>query len=315
MKRTKLVSLILAVCMVLSVFMIGIASVSAAEEQENNSAVATDTIGADEEGTTTETTDKSEKDEATVGATDNSWVFDPVSYYNLSDGDAIDRMLAMSAATDSKYFKYNVVQIIATKPVSGTKKLDYVFLCYRYNKDARTVSLVGPQYAWEIITVKYSKTSNSYLRDKAETIDISNVKTASKAPEDWVSTSKTPDAETLAELPNLVSKALTSYSNPKLNMIAQLGTQTGDETNRRFLCYGTKDSKTNLYVVDVNEKDDQAQVTKVSYFDLASYVPATSTVDTANNLADKTAALKKQNDSKEQQSVNTDNSTKSPKTG
>ncbi len=306
MKTKKILSMILALCMIISFFAVGVVSTNAAESEDEPVMGVEDSTEPEFEDPTSESTETPTQEPTEVLSGDGKWKFKNVYNFEMYDGDPFI-VSAEKAAKDSKYYDYTFVHIIAKKEVSGIKRFDYVLLGYKYNKDPRFISAFGYNYNWDIVTVKYAKTSDSYLTAKSETIDIADVKTTDKTSDVWSITAKSTDKDDMIggeELPDAVCAALTNYSDVKLDMIAQLGAQELDGTNRRFLCYGTKDSKTELYVVDTHEKDDIAEVTKVSLFDLSAYAPDSTLTDYANELADKTEELKKSNESN-QSSQNT----------
>lgn len=145
---------------------------------------------------------------------------------------------------------------------------------------------------WEITTIFVDKQGNSKLLNSVA-VDPVDIKTTDKAPDGWTVSAKSPQADDLKYFSSAVEQALTGYKDVKLDYIAELASQiNGAEINRRFLCYGTKDSKTDLYVVEIHDGLVSAEITKVSLFDLSSYA-------VSPKPADKGA----------------DNSSKSPQTG
>lgn len=124
---------------------------------------------------------------------------------------------------------------------------------------------------WEITTIFVDNQGNSKLLNSAA-IDPADIKTTDKAPDGWTVSAKTPSADDLSYYSSDVKQALTNYKEIKLDYIAELATRIVDTgINYRFLCYGTKDGKTDLYVVELTDEFTKAEITKVSLFDLSSY--------------------------------------------
>ena len=98
------------------------------------------------------------------------------------------------------------------------------------------------------------------------------LKTTDKASDEWTITAVAPKDNDYNIYSDAVKEALTGYKEIKLDYIADLASRiNGAEEDYRFLCYGTKDSGTDLYVVEVHDGLDSAEITKVSLFDLSAY--------------------------------------------
>ena len=172
---------------------------------------------------------------------------------------------AMKNKTDGLYLP---VQVIA-KQTDGSGTY-YVFLTsvtvLKTDPDAFFDSL-----RWEITTIFVDNQGNSKLLNSAA-IDPADIKTTDKAPDGWTISAKSPSSDDFTLLLSKVEQSLNDYKDIKLDYIAELASQiNGADSNSRLLCYGTKDGKTNLYVVEVNDILTNAEITKVSLFDLSSY--------------------------------------------
>lgn len=247
MKITKVMSLILALCLMLTVLGIGVVSASAEEADETPAAVGADASEAEA------------VDESDSGA----WEFSDIAADNCT---ADEKAILTKALDGIGGANFEPKDVIATQLVSGT---NYAFLC------KVTPVVVDPVSHWSIVTVYADLEGNAELINTVD-IDPADPKTTENAPEEesgaWVSTQK----DTPAAVPDAVSDALANNDGVALSPIAVLGTQLVAGTNYRILCYGTTSTatpKTNLYVVDVYvDINGEGEITSVSVFDLKAYV-------------------------------------------
>ena len=319
MKTTRILSMILALCMVISVISIGAVSASAAEVEDEYAAVAaklddltekistledaptgvisetgdnepsgdvTDVTEAPTETATTAETQAETIAPADIARTDDNsnagtarWRTSLGYVCSINDFKIISPVTQDLLHNDD--FDFFPSHVIATLDISGGTC--YAFLCSfcesskKIERDSAGMSedektayktehtLYGDW--WEVLTVFVDSENNSKLIGR-EKIEITDIKTLEKSPDRaWNITVK--GARQL--LVDYDQKALDNYTDLKLDAIAQLGIQDRPGDLIRLLCYGTKDSKTDLYVVDIQDNDGVQEVKTVSVFDLDAY--------------------------------------------
>lgn len=292
MKMTKVLSLILALSMVLTVFGIGIISASAAEDEEPAPVAAEAPKEVAVDATEAETTPPETGDVSTTGA----WEFSGVAADNCTQE---EKDIFTKALSDIGGASYEPKDVIATQTVAGT---NYAFLC------VTTPVVPNAESHWSIVTVYADLEGNAKVINVAD-VDPASLSTLDNAPEAgdgaWTSKAK----EKTADVPQTVSDALANNDGIALSPIAILGTQLVAGTNYRILCYGTTataEPQTNLYVADVYEAvDGTAEITAVSVFDLAAYVTPDIEEDEDPTEAPTEAATEKKEDAGEGKSPDT----------
>ena len=253
MKSTKILSMILAVCMLLSVCVL---SAAAAEEAVDNAPDASEPEQAE--------------DLADTGAVSGAWTFSNFAADNCT---ADEKAILTKALEGFGGISLDPRDVIATQVVAGT---NYAFLCMATPIVPDAVS------HWAVVTV-FAATDGSVQLVGTVDIDPADVKVKNDSADAetgaWSSAAK----QTGAPLPTAVFDALNSGDGMDFVSIAVLGTQPVSGTNYRILCYGTTvtaQPKTDLYVVDVYENiQGTAEVTSVAKFDLEAYIAAPKPVE------------------------------------
>lgn len=272
MKTKKILSLILALCMVMSVISVGILSASAAEIENDANVSADDT-------------------EIDVTVTWKPTI--KSVYVGDDDLNAVSGLLKTYYDQDT----YNLVpvQVVATQTVSGT---NYACLCscawteeyaLRMYDLAKYVDKTWLKYnmCWyDILTVFVDNEGNAKLLSSKK-INVNDIKTVENAPERgagaWNIVAKASEDDfDYYDFEPAVIEALDGNVGLKFDIIAELGTiEDNSVTKYRCLCYGTTSAAnptTNIYVVDLLVEDDKAEITDIACFDLEAYV-TTKTVD------------------------------------
>lgn len=307
MKTTKLLSLLLALCMIVSVISIGVVASSAAEVKEEYSALAADPEdppAADvEEGSDDETDTltpgegdgDSEGDDTadTIDSLDPFWAsISANGVLDVTDDEYLKlQTLAVDHYSDSGDFFFYPMTCFASQPVSNGSVDLYLFLTgysdERIERDTEGMSvdeilLYHTRDRWLTIFTIFTDNYGNQEIMKAAPLNPETVKTLEEAPETlddpWILFEKHEDTSDAA-----VFNALEAYDGMKLSYLADVGKLfLGNQ--RRLLCYGTGNSgdpKTALYIVDITEdyENNTAEVTRVAFFDLFEYVPTQAEIE------------------------------------
>lgn len=259
MKFTRTISLILALCMVLTIFTVGIISVSAAE---NDVAV-----------------------EAAEVTTVSDWKSRGYFYGKCTTDEMLIFPSDSPSITSSDYNCFPV-QVLATNNsrTSYAYLVSFVYSSSKINEltqilgEARGNEFLSSYGIWfDVIIVNVDEDGYSYI-DGGTMIDIDDIKTLDAVPEytDTVITAKDPrdivPNKFYDSLSSSVKDVLINNSGMKFDAIAELSIKKTDDVIYRFLCYGTDDnSKTNLYVVNVREEGDVAEIIEYAPFELNYY--------------------------------------------
>jgi len=105
---------------------------------------------------------------------------------------------------------------------------------------------------------------------------------------------KKTDAKVESSLSTAVKEALDDYDQLKLSVISEIGIKENSGTDHRYMCYGTASVEfpnTYVYIVDVHEENNTAEIKNVQFFDIKGYVSSltkhneeeTTTTDPQNN--------------------------------
>ena len=314
MKAKKILSLVLALCMVLSVLSAGFVVANAAETEKTGG----DKLAADLD--TNANTNVGDGENATAWITGSSY-----RQKTLSEEEANTyKELLIKNYADSADYNFFPLTIIGSQAADGGNIK--ALLCFTTVSDSkRAADTAGKneeelnKYAltssWYFIFSFYeSSTGKKTLLDGA-VINPADIKILDKNTENanspWVIKSTEgvfPDDKVIA--------AMNAYTELDLQFIASIADEidtTLEKTgNYKYLCYGSANNKTNLYVVSVHVGDDAAEITDVAIFDLNK----NTTTDTSKVTKDtNTDPTKTANDEKKDDNVNKDTSSKSPKTG
>lgn len=189
------------------------------------------------------------------------------------------------------------------------KTADYACVGYFVMKTSKAnwwLDTLGKKYGSEYI--KYNGIVDAVVRihanEKGEltsievsTIKLDNPKTADPVPAytdyPWICMKKT-DAKVESSLSTAVKEALDDYDQLKLSVISEIGIKENSGTDHRYMCYGTASVEfpnTYVYIVDVHEENNTAEIKNVQFFDIKGYVSSltkhneeeTTTTDPQNN--------------------------------
>lgn len=284
MKKARILSVILTLCLILSVMSLGM--ISAAAEDGSYSVTAKDIEELKQEYQVPKEREQEQieaveqvrvgndipKDgeagpvglvRAEAPANSGAWEFSDIAVDNLTDDEKAVFEKAIEGIGGAALVAKDV---IATQVVSG---MNYAFLC------TSTPVVPDPISHWCIATV-YVDTKREVKLIGIQDIDVADVKMQENAPEggdgSWTSTAKAKSAL----VPNDVREALEENVGLTLSPIAVLGTQIVSGINYRILAYGTPvvpNAITSLKVVDVySDAEGNTSITNISDFDLNSYI-------------------------------------------
>lgn len=294
MKTKRLLSFILVVCMVLSVFAVGIVSTYAADV-ENTPAEGVEYAPEDTEREYTYWWATYPAWFADFGMLDNNWS----EYRSLIEDYYIDKI----DLDDYSFFPF---YIIASQ--SGTEGTIDALLCVTsYSTEKMKLDKIGMDSVQEfyyhyrsallsVFTVFTDNSGNKRIIN-AEFIDPEKIIKPDNIPEGgntpWIITDK--QTESVNDLYNYTLK---NYDGMKLSFISEIGELMKGIYNTGkalLLCYGTDASgTTDLYVVEIqvddkntsyDTSDDTAEITDVSFLNLSEYVSSQAEI---NELINKT---------------------------
>lgn len=336
MKAKKILSLVLALCMVLSVLSAGFVVANAAETENPTDANAAETenTGGDklaanvepsEEAYAGANTDTDENTDENVGDSSTIW-YGGIDYTDSISAE--DTLLYLNVLeqhySNYKNFIFIPTQVIATQDVSGGT-VQAVLALTSHSKEAREKATKGMSDEQKLIysLTDYWYTVFTFYKDskgklsllKYVIIDPSDVKTLDKNTQNanapWVI--KEQQGSSLDEN---VNAALKNYTEMSLTPIADVAVEMNRDYKRltyKYLCYGTVNGKTNLYVVTLKpvENSTDYEVTDVAYFDINQYITSKTGNETNDDAKKSTTTDKDDSDN----DVKKDTSSKSPKTG
>lgn len=259
MKFTRTISLILALCMVMSVLATGMFTASAAESEDKAPV------------------------EVAAKNYDDMWL------PRVGDSECTATQLeTFKLATEGLYSNYVVLpmQVIATK--AGTSGIDMAYLTYfSYSKKTfdmfsrngwSDTELLYNGYWWMIITVHLTYKNNVASWNSQYKIDLDNIETIKDGPKEhlWKCLGQEPSEEINKELEMGINLALSNDTDMIFSVCELLGTKEkkGAGKDCRTLCYGTPKSdntKTDLYIIDVHLEEENPEVLSMEVFDLDKY--------------------------------------------
>lgn len=329
MKAKKILSLVLALCMVLSVLSAGFVVANAAETGELYDEIAAN-VEPNAEAYAGANTDTDEN----VGEASSVWTGTFDCEVTLTKDEQKKYLaLILDHYADSDDFGFLPAQIIATQDVSGgTLKSLITWTSYSDAKmEQLTVGLTQEQKerfkllsVWYTIFTIFEDSKGNLTLLKAVIIDPSDVKTLDKNTQNanapWVIKEQPGSSKYTAYDFN---RALKDYTEISLTPIANIATEFDEETlplSFKYLCYGTVNGKTNLYVATIDFTDDtysDVEVTDVAYFDINQYMTTDTSkvVKDTNDDTQKSTSTDKDDSDDNNDNVKKDTSSKSPKTG
>ena len=334
MKAKKILSLVLALCMVLSVLSAGFVVANAAETDNPTDANAAETenTGGDklaanvepsEEAYAGANTDTDENTDENVGDSSTFWYGDK-DYTSTLSSEEISLYLYTLEQHYSNYkdYTFTPTQVIATQSVSGGTVQAVLALTSHSPEVAEkaTKSMSQEQkliYSitdfWYTVFTFYKDSKGNLSLLKYVIIDPSDVKTldlnTQNANAPWVIKEQQGSSRSAS-----VIAAIQSYSAISLTPIASIAIEMNrdyENITYKYLCYGTVNGKTNLYVVTLKpvENSTDYEVTDVAYFDINQYITSKTGDDTTDDTKKSTTTDNDDSD------VKKDTSSKSPKTG
>ena len=314
MKTTRILSLIFTLCMAVSVFAVGMVDAFAVDETEESESVkATETLETDAvtEATsevvtepTTEATEQSAKkwyglNHASQNLTSEEATIFAAAVGLLQQGDLtiipIDVMTKQNSSGKTYAYLTTVfdncnsanAELERKKKIWGNSIYSDPAVMQEY-VDAQNefFEKVKNAVSWWVYIVNVDSAGNATYVNK-EQIDLNDIKTSDTTSGDWIITAKEPNADDIKGIQSAVKNEIANYSDVDLKIIAQIAERSGDNGDDYLLmCYGTKDSKTDLYVVEMHNTGTNQEIAKVSIFDLAAYAAAVgNNSTTASNAA------------------------------
>ena len=181
---------------------------------------------------------------AAYAATPGGWSVSKAGYSFLSRSQKNTFNKATKKLTGASY---QPVALLAKQTVAGT---NYVFLCQGKTATAK------PTRAWYILTVSKSPKNKISLKS-VKKIKIGNIKTSenprSATLDDGLQIVyiKNKSAALSKSARKVFKKGIEKYVGYEFRPVALLGTQVAAGKIYRFLCYGTGQAGSDLFVVDI----------------------------------------------------------------
>lgn len=317
MKRTKILSLILALCMTVSVFAVSMVSASATEETGDNVSAtdaSEDVVSAD--ATEASTEPATEPSPEATNQNENKWYGNNNASLNLTSEEA---NIFVSAVGQLKAGDLTISPIdVMTKQNSSGKTYAYLTTIFDNCNSANTelerkiqnwgnsiysdpavmqeyfnaqndlLEKIKNAVSWWVYVINVDSAGKATLVEK-EQIDLNNIKTSDASSGDWTITAKEPKDDDIDKIQSAVKNEIANYSDVDLKIIAQIADRTAENgDDYLFMCYGTKNSKTDLYVVETHNTGEKQEIVKVSIFDLAAYTAAAGNINTGTNTGSAT---------------------------
>lgn len=314
MNKTKILSIILTLCMTVSLFAVAMVSASASDNTEEGTSVeateATEEASAEaptEPATEAATEPATEADEKN----DSKWRGTLTASLNLTGEESVIFTRA-NGGLKKEDLTFIPMDVVAVQTSSGKT---YAYLtaifdsCKSEKEDLERkkkawgdsiysdpeimeeyteaqkeyFEKLADAVTWWVYTVNVNSAGNSALVGKVR-IDFDDIKTSDRSSDGWIVTSKEPDPKKIEKISSEAKNAIANYNDIDLKIIAQIAEKKlNNKSDFMFMCYGTKDSKTDLYVVEVHETDTAPEITKVSMLDLSAYTLATENNNNNNN--------------------------------